>query len=160
MKWGAHLGETFVFHFVLCEACFSSPWELASALSCLLACTCDLVYRAVNSAVYFASLETVSNYLQFCVCVSNRKTPEMTAELWSTSFPTRADSPSRTPFPSFLMHRKFCYLQALQKMRFEPCFQLGASKSLSLLYSFGKYPSLEMLNLVASFYHYILRIFL
>lgn len=160
-KWGAHSGGTSVFHFVLCEACFSAL-ELTSALSCLSAWACDLVYHTMKSVVYFVSLETVSKYMHFCFCVSNRKTPEMTTELWSISFPMKADSPSLTPFRNFLTHRKFSYLQALQKMRFEHCSLLNASKSLLLLRwltcSVNTY--LETPNLMAPFYDYILRVLL
>lgn len=126
----------FCFSFVFAR--LASPWLWSWPLlwaACLHApVTSSIMQR--NQLFVFASLETVSNYMHFRVCVSNRKTPERTAERWSISFPMKVDSPSRTPCQSFLMRRKFCYLQALQKMRFEHCFQLGASKSLSLLSSF------------------------
>lgn len=117
-----------------------------SAVNCSSAWACDLVYCAMKSVVYFASLETLSKYTHFCFRVSTRKTPRMTADLWSISFPTRADSPSLTPFQSFSMRRRFCCLPALQRMRFEHCVRLGASKSLFLVYPFRKYPCSETLN--------------
>lgn len=55
--------------FVLHEAYFSSMLELTSALSCLFAWACDLVYYATKSFVYFASLETVPKYMHFFVFV-------------------------------------------------------------------------------------------
>lgn len=156
-KWGVHLRDTFVFQFILREACWSSAPEGTSALNCSSAWACDLVYHAMKSVVYFASLETLSKHVHFCFRVSTRKTPRTTADLWSISFPMRADSPSLTPFQSFSMHRKFCCLPALQRMRFEHCVRLGASKSLSLFCPFRKSPHVETLNSVAPFCYYILR---
>ena len=156
--WGAHL-EIFIFHFILCEACFSSTLELTSALSCLFAWALTSHIMQQNQLFILLLLPLFLNICIF-VFVFNRKTPQMTIDLWSISFPMRVDSPSLTPFQSFLMHRKFCYLQALQKMRFEHCFQLGASESVLLLYPFAWCPYLETLNSIAAFYSYILRIFL
>lgn len=141
----------FALRFVMCAWAMVAPagrvpvWE--RSLLCTVFCvrlafpqlqSCPLLWAArlprpwvsgqLNQLLILCLWRLFLNRCIFWFCVSNRKTPEKTVELWSISFPTKADSPSLTPSQSFLMHRKFCCLQALRKMRFEHCFQLGALK--------------------------------
>lgn len=148
---GPILGETLVFHFTLCDACCPQlgSWPLLWASALHGPVTLCIVQENLLFILLLLRLFLNICIFVFFVFISTRKTPQTTTDRWSISFPMRVDSPSLTPFQSFLMHRKFCYLQALQKMRFEHCFQLGASKSLLLLFLFSKYPYLETLNSMA-----------